>query len=59
MGVSLLQGEDFENNIMSFDVPCDDFDTPNTFLNAEGNGRIGAIEGVPTLSLSEAQKLMK
>ena len=32
---------------------------PTLILNAEGNGRIGAIEGVPTLSLSEAQELMK
>lgn len=31
---------------------------PTHFVIAEGNGQIGAIEGVPTLSLSEAEKLM-
>lgn len=31
---------------------------PTHFVIAEGNGQIGAIEGVPTLSLSEVEKLM-
>ena len=31
---------------------------PTHFVIAEGNGQIGAIEGVHTLSLSEVEKLM-